>query len=60
MLKKISDILHIPFATLISILCAPASSEWLFGQLTYKQEREGTYNETFRRFLATKVAVEKQ
>jgi hypothetical protein len=58
--KKSHDILHIPFAKLIFILFAPTSSEWLFGQLTYKQEREYTYNVTFWRVPAANVAVEKQ
>jgi len=42
------------------MLFAPTSSEWLFGHLTCKQDRQCTYNTTSKRLPATNVAVEKQ
>jgi len=40
------------------MLFATTSSEWLFGQLMYKQDRQYKYN--VWRVPATNVAVEKQ
>jgi hypothetical protein len=42
------------------MLFAPTSSEWLFGQLMYKQDSQCTNKVTFKRIPATNFAVEKQ
>jgi len=44
----------------IFMLFAPTFTEWLFGHLMYKQDRQCTCNITFKRLRGTNVAVEKQ